>query len=90
MSRFILDFKVVDEQTLYDAAFKHAVEVDGLSPQAAQELLMAGGQIEQDACVQMLLDPGHAPGLAIHSSEVELAEDEHLVEQDGLTERLQG
>ena len=57
--------KVHDKEALLEAAMKHAQEVDGLPEAEALELLQPDGEIDQGACLTMIVDPGSIPGCEI-------------------------
>lgn len=62
-----------DRETLFRAAWAHAITKDGMTGQDATEMLRPEGRIDVKACLQMLLDPGVSPdGCDIEESNVEL------------------
>jgi hypothetical protein len=65
---FHMDLRVQDEGELFAAARKHAIEMDKLPPEQADELLRPQGEVDRQACLVMLLDPGSLPGCNIESS----------------------
>lgn len=68
---FSLHVEIDDEDALYTAAMHHAVSVDGLSRQEAEELLCPAGERDMSACLSMILDPGYIQGCSIHESWVD-------------------
>jgi hypothetical protein len=70
--RFYMDLRVYEREAVYAAARTHAIEVDGVSPSEADELLKPAGEIDLSACIVMLFDPGLSPvGLEILQSGLE-------------------
>ncbi|CAG4923404.1 hypothetical protein R69919_05099 [Paraburkholderia gardini] len=71
--RVSLDIRVFDEQTLFDAAFRHATEPGSLlSRDDALKLLMLGDGIDVPACLATLLDPDAPPaGTDIQEATIE-------------------
>lgn len=66
---FCLELEVNDTQQLYEAALKHAVEVDGLSADEAKDFICdSSGNPSIKDCVTALLDPGHVRGCEILAS----------------------
>jgi hypothetical protein len=63
-----MHMRVHDVDALYDSAFRHATEKDGLSPVEALELLQPDGEIDVCACLIMRFDPGNNPGIEIDQS----------------------
>lgn len=57
--------RVHDKEALLEAAMKHAKEVDGLTHDDADSLLCPDGEIDQGACLTMIVDPGSIPGCEI-------------------------
>jgi hypothetical protein len=68
---FKLDLEVDDAMTLYHAALRHAVNVDGLSRADAVAVLSDNGEPNIEACIGMLLDPGSLSGCSIREHVVE-------------------
>jgi hypothetical protein len=68
---FTLELRVHDAQELFSAARKHAIEVEGLVPEAVDEELKDGDEINVHACLVTLLDPGLMPGCDINDSSCE-------------------
>lgn len=70
--RFYISYRVTDETELYEAALRHAMASANLTREQADEHLRPHGEIDQNACVVMLLDPGISPnGIDIDESGVE-------------------
>jgi hypothetical protein len=67
---FSMEITVDNEMVVYAMALEHAMKKDGMSKDAAEELLQPGGEIDVPACLQMLVDPGYLPGCSIEGSEV--------------------
>lgn len=72
MKRLWIDLEVTDAEQLYASALRHATTVDSMTQQQAEELLKPAGEIDESACLVMLLDPGVSPsGTEIGESGVE-------------------
>ncbi|MBI2770505.1 MAG: hypothetical protein HYX47_12840 [Burkholderiales bacterium] len=72
MTRFFIDLRVTDAEELFAAALRHATTVESMTQQQAEELLKPAGEIDEAACLVMLLDPGVSPsGTEIDESGVE-------------------
>ena len=69
---FHLDLGVHCPETLYQAALRQAVDVDGLDEADAKAALCPDGVLDIHACLIELLDPGSLPGCSIYSSSVEV------------------
>lgn len=70
---FHMDVRVHDAKALYQAALQHLTKVDGLTDDGARDFLGGGGtpgQIDINACLVALLDPGSLPGCDIQESHV--------------------
>lgn len=68
---FTLDLRVCDPISLYEAAFKHATQVDGLSSTEAKSYLTDYTEVDVEACLAMLLDPGYLDGCDIYGHRVD-------------------
>lgn len=66
---FTMDVCVFGIDALFNAALRHAIDVDNLTASQACELLKPDGDIDVEACLVMLLDPGSLPGCQIIESE---------------------
>lgn len=74
-----ISVRVFDAPALFEAALKHAVEVDKLPEADARALLTDGDGPDVGQCLQMLFDPGASPsGCEIEESGAEFvsADDE--------------
>jgi hypothetical protein len=56
-----LSVEVLNANALFEAALKYHVQNDDVTETEARELLMSDGDINIQACLQMLLDPGVSP-----------------------------
>lgn len=68
---FTMTIKVQDPQKLYEAALRHAQDVDGLDYTGAIDVLLTDGKIDVGACITTLLDPGAIKGCEILGSEAQ-------------------
>lgn len=67
-----IDVSVFNEDALFVAALRHAINTDGVSADDALGLLRPEGVIDVPACLTMLLDPGAmSDGAEINSTQVE-------------------
>jgi hypothetical protein len=67
-----IDIRVLDEETLFKTALKHATSVDFMPEDQAIEQLKPEGEIDVSACLTMILDPGLSPaGTEINGTDVE-------------------
>jgi len=60
----MMDVRVFDPRTLLKAAMNHP-DAGG-----SNDGLVSGGSVNIDACLIMILDPGHLPGCSVHESSV--------------------
>jgi hypothetical protein len=66
-----MDIGVHTPEALFNAAVKHATDVDGLEKPEAFEMLMPDGKIDVEACLTMILDPGFIQGCEIFETNCE-------------------
>lgn len=70
-----IDIEVRDKQALFDAALSHYIRENDYSADASREgheLLMCDGEINVEACLVQLADPGMSwPGTSILNSTAE-------------------
>lgn len=71
MTTVCIDLDVHDPEALYQQAFRHATEVDKLSPAQADEMLKPDGRISVSDCLVMVFDPGSLPGVSINQTTVD-------------------
>lgn len=70
--RVTIDVEVIDEAELLTTTRFQALDDMGGDLQAVEEMLCPGGEMDVEACLQMLFDPGVSPaGTEIEQSSVE-------------------
>lgn len=68
---FILTIEVNDPEQLFTHALNHVVQHDGLPTDEALEMLKPDGEVDTEACLIAIMDPGMSPpGTEIFGSEV--------------------
>lgn len=60
---------VQDPDALFEAAFHYALDEDEVTAVQAIDQLRPDGEIDVEACLTMLLDPGSIPGCKIEEAQ---------------------
>ena len=68
---FTMNVRVHNAQQLHKAAYTHATKFGGLDDDETLELIGTEKKPNIEACLVMILDPGHMPGCDIGASYAE-------------------